>query len=216
VVTACKDCTAVYSIKKYDTEAFASVSITSSGVLTYVTSAAFIKQKEREITYKITCPCSNLSTTAKVKVCMKDLCRTAPAGAVCNQCDGKYVLAGSKVIPANESALSKCSGTGTFNLTDLVQENVSTPIVYSLVSATSGLSAVSINPSTGVVTFSKLGEGYTPQEIVYAITTAGYYAQGTLTIQIKNLCATVRCATGYSCNECNGECEVNQIDLNIE
>lgn len=216
-IDACGNCGATYTIKKYDIEGFDSVSITSGGVLTYVTSDKFVKQKEYEITYKITCNCGEpqLSTTAKVYVCRKDLCRTAPKGAACNQCNGDYIYAKNAIVTKNSSPLNKCSGTGTYALSSLVEETLDTPMTYTLVSASSGLSSVSVNSETGLLTYSKLGEGYEPQTIVWAVSSGSLYAQATLTIEIKNLCEGVICGSGYQCDECEGECIESLVDLEI-
>lgn len=211
------NCGATYSIKKYDEEGFDEVSITSNGVLTYTTSDVFEKQKEYEITYKIQCGCGSpqLSTTAKVIVCRKDLCKNAPKGAACNHCNGDFLLAKDHTIYKHQSLLSKCAGTQTVQLEDYINTSFETPITYALVSATSGLTSVTIDTETGELEFSKLGESYDTQKIVWAATTNGYTSQATLTIEIKNLCQGVTCTTGYQCDECTGECEESIVDLEI-
>ena len=89
-VTACDCGTAIYSIDSYDTDAFSSVTITSGGVLTAVTTSNFINKKEYLIVYKVDCPCSILSGTGNIYVCMKNLCvgSDCASGEYCDQCDG--------------------------------------------------------------------------------------------------------------------------------
>jgi|WetSurMetagenome_2_1015567.scaffolds.fasta_scaffold89354_2 hypothetical protein len=90
-VDAC-DCgeDAVYSIVSYDTDAFESVTITSGGVLTAITTDNFVSKKEYLIVYKVDCPCSILSATGNIYVCMENLCagKTCDDGEYCDQCDG--------------------------------------------------------------------------------------------------------------------------------
>lgn len=217
VTSACKNCSVQYQIKSYDPKGFSSVSITSGGTLTYTTSDDFEKGKEYIIEYKVICPCSTpiLSSTGKVYVCKKDLCKTAPSKAACDNCTGIYVKANDSIITAVNSALSKCAGTVSYNLSTLVQENASVPITYSLISATSGLTSVTINTNTGLLSASKLGEGYEPQKIVWSATDGTVTSFATLTIEIKNLCANVLCAEGYVCDECEGECVSADVDLEI-
>lgn len=89
-VDACDCGTAVYSIVSYDEEGFDSVSITSGGVLTAITSDSFTNKKEYLIVYKVDCPCSILSGTGNIYVCMENLCagKTCDSGKYCDQCDG--------------------------------------------------------------------------------------------------------------------------------
>jgi hypothetical protein len=212
-VDACKGCSVVYSIKKYDTAAFTSVSITANGVVTFVTSDLWEKGKEYEIIYKITCPCSIMSTTAKIYVCKKDLCKNSPKGSTCSKCSGDYILAKKHKIHKSVSSLSKCAGTGTFNLASITETNAQSPVVYSLVSHTAGLTSVSLNGS--VATFSKLGQSYTDQKIIWEASVNGLVSQGEVVIEIKNLCSEVTCNTGYTCDECDGICKPTDYDLEI-
>lgn len=218
-VNACKNCVATYSIKKFDEIGFSSVTVTSEGVLTYTTSSDFEKHKEYEITYKIVCPCGSpqLSTTAKVYVCKKDLCKTAPAGSKCNKCNGQYINAKSFTIRAADSLVTKCSvsSPGTVSLSSYVEKTIPGSVTYSVVSATSGLTGVSVNASTGVLSFSRSGSGWTTQSVVWAITGSGMRAEATLNMEVKNLCDGVACNSNQVCNECTGICESASVDLEI-
>lgn len=84
-------CDVVYSIKKYDMQAFSSVTVTEDGVLTAITSDHFERSKEYEIIYEVDSPCSILSDEASVFICMKDNCRdvVCPEGehCVCGECE---------------------------------------------------------------------------------------------------------------------------------
>ncbi len=97
-VTAC-DCgtSAQYSIVEFDTDFFTSVTVTSAGVLTAVTSNDFTAWEEGMIKYRVNCPCNILSGTANIYVCKKDLCAgvTCDSGEICNQCDGTCIAAES-------------------------------------------------------------------------------------------------------------------------
>lgn len=90
-VSAC-DCgdDAVYTIVSYDETAFSSVTITSGGVLTVVTTDEFVSKKEYLIVYKVDCPCNILSGTGNIYICMKNLCAgvNCADGEYCDQCDG--------------------------------------------------------------------------------------------------------------------------------
>lgn len=89
-VTACDGCAVEYSIFSYDNVFWTSVSVTSGGVLTAITSSSFVSREESEIMYKVTCPCSKLSAYGSVFVCKEDLCIgvTCPEGEACNQTTG--------------------------------------------------------------------------------------------------------------------------------
>lgn len=215
--SVCKNCSVTYQIESYDHKGFSSVTINNSGVLTYTTSNDFEKNKEYEIVYKVICPCSNpiLSSSGKVYVCKKDLCKTAPKGAACNNCNGEYIKANDHIITSINSTLNKCSGSLTFNLSSLVNETSTSAITYALISATSGLTSVAINSSTGVLTLSKLGSGYTTQKVVWSATNGTLTDVAELTIEIKNLCSGVICPQGFICNECTGNCDAITIDLEI-
>lgn len=216
-VDVCKDCAAVYTIKKFDEVGFSDVSITSDGVLTYTTSSVFEKHKEYEITYKVTCPCASpiLSTTAKVYVCKKDLCRTSPTGSACNKCDGKYIWAKDHTILAADSDISKCTGTGEFNLSTIVEKSVGLVLTYSVYDHSSGIDNISLDANTGVIEFDKNGTTYDTQTITYAVSSGELYNEGVLSIQVANLCSGVHCSAGYTCNECTGLCVADSIDLQL-
>lgn len=113
-VEACDCGDAVYSILSYDTEAFSSVTITSDGVLTAVTTSNFTKKKEYLIVYKVDCPCSILSGTGNIYVCMKDLCagNNCASGEYCDQCDGICKDSSSDLGLGGGVTTFKTGGTG--------------------------------------------------------------------------------------------------------
>lgn len=84
-------CDVVYILKDYDKEAFASVELTSEGILTVVTSDKYVKQEEFCITYKVDSPCSLLSDQANVYICMKDLCKGNMCENECDPCTGDCI-----------------------------------------------------------------------------------------------------------------------------
>lgn len=81
-------CEVVYSIYSYDTEMFSEVTVTPEGIMTITSSDKFVKQEEFCITYKVDSPCSLLSDTADVFVCMKDECKNKNCEGNCDQCTG--------------------------------------------------------------------------------------------------------------------------------
>lgn len=87
-ITACSECDAIYIIKSYDTDAFVSVTITEAGLLEYETSENYTRYEEYEIIYEIDCPCSILSASGRVRVCMKHPCGSCDSDEVCNPCTG--------------------------------------------------------------------------------------------------------------------------------
>lgn len=86
--TACDGCDAIYTVHSYDTAAFASVTITSAGLLEYETTDLYERYKEYDIIYDIDCPCSILSASGRIKVCMKHPCDHCDSDEVCNPCTG--------------------------------------------------------------------------------------------------------------------------------
>ena len=199
-ITACTG-QAVYSIKKYDEDAFEEVNITEGGVLTFITANdVFVKNREYEITYKISCSNSNLSTTAKVYVCMNDKCKTRPKGSACNQCTGEYIFAKDYRIKAVDSTLNACAGSGTLNLSTIIEKTGTGTISYLLISRSTGLTNVLINSSTGLLSFDKSGNTKDTQSIVYGIQRGSLYSEGIIYIEIKDLCKDVHCSSGHYCN----------------
>ena len=90
VVTA-SPCDVVYSLKGWDTTVFDSVVLTSAGELTVVTSSNYVKSEEFLITYKVNSPCSLLSDTGEIWVCMKNLCIDSDCEGECDQCTGECI-----------------------------------------------------------------------------------------------------------------------------
>lgn len=214
-VTACTG-EAVYSIKKYDEDAFEYVNITEGGELTFTTANdVFVKNKEYEITYKISCSNSNLSTTAKVYVCMNDKCKTKPKGSACNQCTGEYIFAKDYRIKAVDSTLNACTGSGTLNLSNVIEKTGTGAISYLLISRSTGLANVSINQSTGLLSFAKFGNTKDTQSIIYGIQRGSLYSEGIVYIEIKDLCKDIHCSSGQYCDECTGDCENASADIEI-
>lgn len=111
-VTACDCGSVVYSIKSFDTEAFSSVSVTSGGILTAVTSDNFVNREEALIVYKVDCPCNILSATGNIYVCKKNLCANVlcDAGYYCDQCDGECKEASSDLDIDNGNIISYTGG----------------------------------------------------------------------------------------------------------
>lgn len=115
-VTACDCGSAVYSIESFDSEVFASVTITGAGVMTATTHASnYVKGAESLIVYKVDCPCSLLSATGNIYVCKEDLCgsTTCNPGEYCDPCDGTCKAANSDLDIDDGGVIAyKDGGTG--------------------------------------------------------------------------------------------------------
>lgn len=84
-------CGVVYSIYSYDKQAFDEVTVNEEGIVTIVTSNNYVKQEEFSITYKVDSPCSILSDTDDIFICMYDLCRGKDCPNGCDQCTGDCI-----------------------------------------------------------------------------------------------------------------------------
>ena len=79
-------CDVEYKLLSYDETAFASVTLTEAGSLSVTTTNLFVKHAKYEIQYKVDSPCSIMSDTATVYICMEDLCKGL---ADCDPCEGE-------------------------------------------------------------------------------------------------------------------------------
>lgn len=89
-ISACGESEATYSIFSFDADFWDSVSVTSEGVLTAVSSTEFETQEYSEIVYKVTCNEGQLSAYGSVFVCKEDLCASVSCdeGEICNPATG--------------------------------------------------------------------------------------------------------------------------------
>jgi hypothetical protein len=89
VLTACTT-TINWYLLDYDDDAFESVSINSSGVLSFTTTTAIALNTAYRFTGKVTCDDSILSQYFYVDVYVKDACFTVECTSpqVCNPCNG--------------------------------------------------------------------------------------------------------------------------------
>ena len=85
-INACNECDVEWGIKSY-TDGISSASITQDGLLTLNAGSG---TGEHEVVYTINCPCSLLSTTGCVVICLKDPCDgvSCPPGQKCDGCRG--------------------------------------------------------------------------------------------------------------------------------
>lgn len=84
-------CDVVYSLWSYDSTAFKNVSVTSDGMLLFETTDNFKKHEMYKIVYKVDSPCTILSDTGEVWICMKDLCKNKNCEGDCDQCTGDCI-----------------------------------------------------------------------------------------------------------------------------
>lgn len=88
-----------FSLVSFDPEHFVSASITTGGILTWVTQGPERKNKYGEIVFRVSCPsdcleetgaCKPLSSLGTFTVGIKDLCADVicGAGTVCDECSG--------------------------------------------------------------------------------------------------------------------------------
>jgi hypothetical protein len=207
-VTACT-VSAVYSIVDYDADGFSAVSVTSGGSLSFTTSDNFVAYKEYEIVYRIDCPNSSLSTTAKVYVCMDNPCgQCLSQNGVCDPCIGTCL------IQDNWAFTKPCGGSYT---EDLTNANADQYILKSF--DANGLENVSIAAITNILSYDTLstavvGSSY---NIYYWVRTGTAYKEVKFTVTIQNMCNYVVCDTGDICDPCSGACipnpEINVIIL---
>lgn len=135
--TACSGA-AVHQILSFDENAFASVSVTSNGELTYVTSNEAEAGKYYDISYKVVCTGESIGGFGIIRVGIKDICQTllcAP-NEDCNrcteECDPKESnlsvsvssnLQTSSGDNANLSVSTSSDGDGGSNLTISIDSN---------------------------------------------------------------------------------------------
>jgi len=118
-IDACKDdagepCAVEWSIG-ISTEGISGATITQAGVLT-LTAAQELG--EHEVQYKINCPCSNLSTTGCVIICLKDPCEgvTCPDGEKCDGYNGCVAKETDLTLESSTDVSSGTSGNGGLTL----------------------------------------------------------------------------------------------------
>ncbi len=83
--TTASTCDVVYTLTKFE-NTLESVTLTTDGILTITSKVESIGQVLAEIDYHVNSPCSLLSESATVSVCVKDLCRGIQCENVCDPC----------------------------------------------------------------------------------------------------------------------------------
>jgi len=86
-LSACDCGTPVYSLVSYDGDAFASVSVSSVGLLTATTDNWYAFNEYPVIKYLVDCPCNLLGASGNVYVCFKNPCPTECYDS-CDACTG--------------------------------------------------------------------------------------------------------------------------------
>lgn len=89
-VSACVGCDAEYTIESFDPNAFSSVTVDNTGMLTFITNGLPKAPGFYNIVYKVTCPCMGISAEGTIKVCIRDLCAFAGCEVwqTCDPCTG--------------------------------------------------------------------------------------------------------------------------------
>ena len=84
------DCGVTYQLVSY-TSHFSSVTISEDGLVEWTLSDSAEPNNLGTIRYRVFCNCSNLSATAKIFVCVKDLCANTivTEGFECDKCTGE-------------------------------------------------------------------------------------------------------------------------------
>lgn len=99
-ITGCADGTIVYRLNSYNIDIFASVVISTAGLITFTTKDADTAGKYGDISYKVICKtreecadCGELGANGIVTVGVKDLClaHSCEQGEVCDACTGGCV-----------------------------------------------------------------------------------------------------------------------------
>ena len=217
-VTACTECTPVYSLVSAESPGV-TATLTSGGSLVVTTSNYYVQGKLWEIIYKVDCPCSILSATAKVSVCMDNPCDTECRGN-CNPCSGNCMIVPDITVPPEDSE-GPCGESVAVDVATActLTECNSGVVTYEVDSYSSAFTSAVIS-SLGVltvVTSDTAVQGNSYDVIVKVKCDAyGIYELTTVTIGIKDLCDGVVCAEGQICEACTGNCIAErEIDLSI-
>lgn len=222
IATACKNCDVVYSIISAEAPGV-TASITTDGVITITTGNYYEQGKLWEIKYKVDCPCSLLSATASVYVCMDNPCDAECRGN-CNPCTGNCMVVPDYTVACTEldGYVNSCGDTGTLDLTGIITTTECNygDVTYEVTAFSSAFSSVTVSEG-GILTYTTT-ESALPNhsyDITVKVKCDGYGIEETMVISvcITSLCDGVVCGEGQVCDECTGDCvAAGEIDLNIE
>lgn len=202
----------VYSIRKFDSEAFASVTTTSAGVVSITPTSDDFEYSPGvlyEIEYQVTK--GKYKTYGVIQVCMDNPCNSGCTK--CNTCTGDCygtpdpgeIIAdcgsiGNTFNAANGLDIASCDGTNTW------------AVVFP-----DGLTG-SIN-NAGLITFDVNNdvEFEEPYRINWTLTCSKYgmTVSGYVDVTIDDKCINIICDEGLECNQCDGQCIEKESDLGV-
>lgn len=217
-LSACKDCVPTYSLISAESPGV-SASINAAGVLTVTTGAWFEYNKLWKVTYKVDCPCSILSATATVYVCMKNPC-TSGCFDNCNPCDGSCLVTPDITVNA-ASSLAACGDDIDIDITTgfTLAACDTGSVEYEVVSYSSAFTSATINASGILSLVSSNGavpNNYYPVVVKVKCPAYGIDNLVTVSVGIKDLCEGVVCGDGTVCEKCTGNCiPEGDIDISI-
>ncbi len=207
-VDACVGCTPIYSLVSVETPGV-SATITADGVLTVTTLNYYEQGKLWNVKYKVDCPCTILSATGVVYVCMDNPC-DADCRGNCNPCSGNCMIVPDiTVLPINSQG--PCGGIVNVDVAaaSTLTECNSGAVTYEVVSFSSAFdSAVISNLGVLTVVTSDTAVPNNSYEVVVKVKCDAYgiFENTTVSIGIKDLCALVICGPGQVCEACTGNC----------
>ncbi len=202
----------IYSLKPngYSSDDFASVSISSAGIVTLVTGEAYESHGLHPIEYMVTK--GKFKNYGTLFVCFDSPCEDE-CGESCNTCSGECygsIDDQEMTLDCNEAGatlnlgallnLGACDGTNTFTL--------AVPVEIAASITSGGLLTVE---ATGAAL---PGVTYTIDWDL-ACSKYGLTASGKIEVYIDDKCTETTCDPGFTCNKCTGECEEMTSDLSI-
>lgn len=203
---------AVYSLYKYNTDAFGTVTISSAGVVSIETDAEDLSPSQStlyEIEYMVVK--GKYKTFGVLQVCIDDPC---DAGCdKCNTCSGECY---GTPDPGEEDA--DCGSIGnTFNAAaGLDLESCDGTNTWTAVFPEGLTGSIS---NVGLITYDVNNdvEFEEPYRITWEVSCSKYgmKATGYLDVTINDKCVGIVCDEGFECNQCDGECIEKESDLGV-
>lgn len=175
---------------------------------TTASQSTYTPNQKFEVVFKACCTTSDgkyISDFGRIVVYLKDLCQNcSQINASCNPCDGKWVKADNITATISGSTGNTAQAVATKS------ESCVDPIVYAIPSGgydTAVLTNVSINSSTGEISYDLIDEDVIPTAttITYTATVCGVTSTAIATLNI-DLCANVTCADCEFCDPYDGSC----------
>jgi len=212
------ECGATYSIRRFDSEGFDSVSITPEGVLTAVSSDNYKRSDDYVIEYKVTTgSCSVLSATGFIYVCMKNPC-PQECGSNCNPCTGGCMTVNNQEVKMNGGG---CDRPFEFDLGAASHDYSACDdsIVYRVKSYSRYFKDVAVDGS-GVVTANLdkdvLLNKYQKITVEVSCTTSKYMVYDSIIkVMVEDPCTDLNCSSSQECDRCNEECKNKGVDLQL-